>query len=59
MSKAYRKFSITITGGLTHGGITHTQQALLETAKGNTVTVKERWLEDQGAGPTEGEPRDA
>ncbi|ULH17418.1 hypothetical protein MF271_19045 (plasmid) [Deinococcus sp. KNUC1210] len=59
----YRKYSVSVSqDGISRSTILHTQADMLGalltyTAEGATVTVQERWLEDQGAGPTEGEPR--
>lgn len=65
MSLLYRKYSLDVDGGgISRSQIAHTQAEMLvvmlaETAKGHRVTVRERWLEDQGAGPVEGEGRAA
>jgi len=59
----YRKYSFTVhvNGGI-HGSILHTQADLIRemlaaTQNGAEVSIKEVWLEDQGVGPTEGDPR--
>ena len=60
----WRKYSLDVQEkGLIRGSIVHTQadlvrEVLAATARGATVTVREVWLEDQGAGPCEGEGRE-
>ncbi|GAA5533818.1 hypothetical protein [Deinococcus aluminii] len=60
----YRKYNVsTHQNGISQGQIVHTQAEMLAlvrqvTATGGEITVKEVWLEDQGAGPCEGAPRE-
>ncbi|MVN88525.1 hypothetical protein GO986_17440 [Deinococcus sp. HMF7620] len=59
----WRKYRVTITeGGWIHGPICHTQAEMRRLvkeveARGDRVEVEERWLDDQGAGPTDGARR--